>query len=93
LKHDPDHPKAISFIVGVEARKEFVLCYSDDHKNSSTARKVQCEAKLRFGFCSIKSGFGRLEAGTNAKLTINGSGSIQPRGNPRFGSGNGQVKH
>mgnify|MGYP003572592831 CR=1 FL=1 len=30
MKHDPDHPKAISFIVGVEAREEFVLCYSDD---------------------------------------------------------------
>jgi len=26
LKQDSDHPKAISFIEGAEAREEFVLC-------------------------------------------------------------------
>jgi hypothetical protein len=55
LKHDPDHPEVISFIVGAEARKEFVLCYSDDHKNSSTAARFNAKPNSGFGFAAASA--------------------------------------
>lgn len=55
MKHDPDHPKAISFIVGAEARKEFVLCYSDDHKNFLQHATFNVKPNFGFGFTAASA--------------------------------------
>jgi hypothetical protein len=55
LKHDPDHPKVISFIVGAEARKEFVLCYSDDHKILLQHATFNVKPNSGFGFAAVSA--------------------------------------
>jgi hypothetical protein len=55
LKHDPDHPKAISFIVGAEARKEFVLCYSDDHKILQQQARFNAKPNFGLGFAAASA--------------------------------------
>jgi len=55
LKHDPDHPEVISFMVGAEARKEFVLCYSDDHKILQQHARFNAKPNFGFGFAAASA--------------------------------------